>query len=60
VSDEDKRRSHLAVDPADLQLQRSAQVSIQRPERLIEEQRVGAEDDGPGERDPLLLSSGQL
>ena len=55
-----KVRPTSVLDPLDLDLHRPAQLEVERAERLVEEQHLGAVDQGPGQRDPLLLAAGEL
>ena len=50
----------LLVQPLDLQLQGLAQLLVQRAQRFVHQQYARLVDDGPRERDPLLLAAGQL
>src|SRR5690606_39748559 len=60
VRHEHERRPHLAVDTADLGLQRAAQVAVECPERLVEQKRLRVEHDRARERHALLLSAREL
>ena len=41
-------------------LERAAQLRVERAERLVEQQHGRVEDERAGQRDPLLLAAGQL
>ena len=56
----DHGRAQLPADAQDLQLERLAQLLVERAERLVHEQQPRPEDDRPRERDPLLLAARQL
>jgi hypothetical protein len=56
----DERDAHLLLDALELHLQLLAQLEIERPERLVEEQHGGAVHERTGEGDALLLSTGEL
>src|SRR5207244_1202020 len=62
-----KSGSAAAVRPSepplqflDLQPHLGAQLGVQVRQRLVEEQHRGREDEGPGQRHPLLLAAGEL
>ena len=44
----------------DLEPHLGAQLGVQVAERLVEEEHRGREDEGAGQRHPLLLAAGQL
>ena len=48
------------MDLRELDLQPLAQLQVERAERLVEQEDVGAPDERPGDGDPLLLSAGEL
>ena len=48
------------VQAAQFELHRLAQLAVERPQRLVHQQHVGLDDEGPGERHALLLSTGKL
>ena len=50
-------RPELAADPDDLELERLAQLAVQRAEWLVHQQEPRFEDDGTGECDALLLAA---
>ena len=56
----DERDPDLGLDPLELELEALAELEVERPEGLVEEEHVGAVDEGPGEGDPLLLAARQL
>ena len=55
-----ERDPDLGLDALELDLELAPQLEVERAERLVEEQHVGPVDQGPGERDPLLLAARQL
>ncbi len=60
VGDVDDRHPQLVVQRLDLQLEPFPQLLVERAERLVHQQHPRVEDEGPGERDPLLLAAGEL
>ena len=60
VRDEDRRDSHLALDAVDGAPQIDADLRVERAERLVEQQHLGAMRQRAGERDALLLAAGEL
>src|SRR5918992_2888158 len=56
----DEREPDLAVEPLEEHLHLLAQLQVERAERLVEEQDARSFGERPGERDPLLLTAGQL
>ena len=56
----DERRPELGLDPLQLELHVLAQLHVERPQRLVEEQRRRPVDERPRERDPLLLATREL
>src|SRR6185503_15523894 len=50
----------VALDSLQLELQALAQLEIERPERLVEQQHRRPVDQRARQRDPLLLAAGQL
>ena len=60
VGDEDGRHAELALNLLDLDLHRRSQVPVERRERLVEQQHLGANDERARQRDALLLSAGEL
>src|SRR2546425_341901 len=58
--DVDRRRARRSDDALDLALQLVAQGSVQRSQWLVHEQQPWLEDQGPTERDALLLAAAQL
>ena len=55
-----KVRPDLGLDPLELELHLAAQLEVERAERLVEQQHLGPVDQGPGQRDALLLAAGEL
>ena len=49
-----------ALQLLQLDLQLLAQLAVERAQRLVEQQDVGLEDDGAGQRHALLLAAGKL
>src|SRR5262245_49777488 len=60
VGHENRGYAELALNLLDFDLHRGPQVSVQCGERLIQQQDPGADDQGAGERDALLLTTGEL
>jgi hypothetical protein len=60
VRDVHERAAHPVLDPLELQLHLPAQLEVERPERLVEQQHLGLVDEGAGHRHALLLTAGQL
>ncbi len=60
VRDEDERDPELGLQGLQLDLQVLAQARVERAERLVEEQHLRRQDEGPRERHPLLLPAGEL
>ena len=60
VRHEDERDADLALDLLELDLHLLAQLEVERAERLVEQQHLGAVDEGAGERDALALAAGEL
>src|SRR6266480_878587 len=56
----DERDAHFLLDPFELQLHLLAQLEIECPERLVEQQDLRTVDQRTSERDPLLLPAGHL
>ena len=56
----DERDADLAVQALELELHLLAELEVERPERLVEEQDRGLVDERPRERDPLLLAAREL
>src|SRR5262245_2891126 len=52
--------AELAMDPLDLDLHLLAQVLVERAERLVEQQDVGLEHEGPRQGYTLLLAAREL
>ena len=55
-----KVQADLGLDPLELDLHRPAQLEVERAERLVEQQHLGAVDQRAGQGDPLLLAAGEL
>ena len=55
-----KVRPTSLLDPLELDLHLPAQLEVEGAERLVEQQHVRAVDQGPRERDALLLAAGEL
>ena len=60
MRDVDERDPDLVLDPLQLELHLLAELEVERPERLVEEEDARVVDDRPGESDALLLAAGQL
>jgi hypothetical protein len=60
VRDVDEGQAHLGLDPLELDLHLTAQLEVEGAERLVEQEHLGAVDQGPGHGDPLLLTTGEL
>ena len=60
MRDVDERDADLALDPLQLHLHVLAELQVESAERLVQEQDTRLVDERTAERDPLLLSSGQL
>ena len=56
----DEGQSDLGLDALELHLHLAAQLQIQGPERLIEQQDLGPVDQRPRQGNPLLLPPGEL
>ena len=56
----DERDADLLLDRLELDLHLLAELEVERPERLVEQQHARAVDERPGERDALALAAGQL
>ena len=57
-----QQRGHAerALQLLQLDLQLLAQLAVERAQRLVEQQDVGLEDDGAGQRHALLLAAREL
>ena len=55
-----KVRPDLGLDALELDLHLAAQLEVERAERLVEQQHLRVVDQGPGQRDALLLPAGEL
>ena len=60
VGDVHERDADLGLDPLQLDLHLPAQLQVERAQRLVEQQDLGAVDEGARQRHPLLLPTGQL
>jgi hypothetical protein len=60
VRDVQERDADLLLEGLQLDLQRPAELGVQRAERLVQQQHRGLHDQRAGQRDPLLLAAGQL
>ena len=56
----DERDPDLELDPLQLHLELAAELEVEGPERLVEEQDRGIVDQGPRERHALLLAAREL
>ena len=56
----DERDADLALEGLELELHLLAELEVERAQRLVEEQHGGVVDQGPRERDALLLTAGHL
>ena len=50
----------LGLDGLELDLHLQAELAVQRPQRLVQQQHPGAVDQGPGQGDPLALAAREL
>ena len=60
VGDVDEGDPDLALDPLQLDLEPLAQLQVERPERLVEQQHLRQVDQRPRQRHPLLLPAREL
>src|ERR1022692_674381 len=60
VRDIEEGDADLLLQRLQLDLQRPAQLGVQRAERLVKQQHRRLQHERPGQRDPLLLAAGQL
>jgi hypothetical protein len=60
VGDVEKGDADLFLQRLQLDLERPAELGVQRAERLVQQQHGRLEHEGAGQRDPLLLAAGQL
>ena len=60
MGDEDDGDAELALDAEDQLTHPVAQVGVKVGERLVQQQHLGFNDQGPGQRDTLLLTAGEL
>ena len=60
VGDVDERDADLRLDALELDLHRAAQLEVEGAQRLVEQQHLGLVDQCSGQRDALLLATGEL
>ena len=60
VRDVQEGQTHLGLDRLELELHLTAQLEVERAERLVQQQERRAVHDRPGQRHALLLTAGQL
>jgi len=60
MGDEDERDPHLALESLELELHGFAQLEVESSKGLVQEQYLGAVDQRPGQRHPLLLAARKL
>ena len=60
VGDQHDRRGGALPEPQQLEVEALAAQRVERAERLVEQQDLGLEREGAGERDPLARAAGQL
>ncbi len=60
VGDEQRGRADLELDAADLVAQLGAHLGVEGRERLVEQQHLGLDRQGAGQRHALLLAAGEL
>ena len=60
MGDVHERDADLCLDPLELDLHLSAELEVQGPERLVEEEHVGLVDERARNRDALLLAAREL
>ena len=60
VGDVDGGDAELALEPLQLVAQRLAQLGVEVGQRLVEQQQRRLDDDRPGQREALLLATGEL
>ena len=60
VSHVDERDSDLPLDALQLHLEAFAQLQVERPEQLVEQQHGGLVDERTSQRHALLLAAGRL
>ena len=56
----DERDAELALELPQLELEVLAELGVEGAERLVEQQDLRVEHQGPGQGDALLLATGQL
>ena len=60
VRHEHERDSDFPLDPLELELHLLAELQVERPEWLVQQEHLGLVDDRPGERDALPLPAREL
>ena len=60
VGDVDRGDAELALQQLELGAHLDAQLGVEVGQRLVEQQHLGLDHDGAGERDALLLAAGEL
>jgi hypothetical protein len=60
VGDVDRGDAELALEPLELVAQRLAQLGVQVGQRLVEQQQRRLDDQRAGQREALLLATGEL
>ena len=60
VGDEEGGGADVDLDPADLVAQLHPDLGVEGGQRLVEQQHGGLDRERPGQRDPLLLATGEL
>ncbi|MNH29316.1 hypothetical protein D3C79_895430 [compost metagenome] len=60
MGDEDEGDAELALQRLELELHLLAQLEIQRPQRLVQQQDARLIDEGAGDGDTLALAAGEL
>ena len=56
----DERDADLFLEGLQLDLEALAELGVEGAERLVQQEDLGVQDQGPGERDALLLAAGKL
>ena len=60
MGDVDERDAHFLLQRLQFDLKSLAQLGVEGAERLVKQKHGRVQDEGPGERDPLLLATRQL
>ena len=60
VGDVDERDADVALEVGQIDLEVLAQAGVEGAERLVEQEHLRAQDERPGEGDPLLLAAREL